>query len=53
MKAALGVALLVFGTLFLSFGEYARTRKGLFFDLWKLDHWNYLKFCQGEPEWVE
>ena len=51
MRRRLPVALLVLlCPVFLAAEPEAR--KVLFFDLWKLDHWQNIKLCQGEPEWV-
>ena len=33
--------------------ESGESRKVLFFDLWKLDHWDNIELKQGEPEWIE
>ncbi len=43
-------ALLVFISILTDAGE---SRRVLFFDLWKLDHWDNIELRQGEPKWVE
>lgn len=53
MTRVLLISWLVLAGFSVEAAEEPRLRKVLFFDLWRLDHWDNVELRLGEPDWVE